>query len=559
MENNNEKKSNFIINYIDEDLKNGVYTDHRVHTRFPPEPNGYLHIGHAKSSLLNYKIAQQYGGTFNLRFDDTNPEKENMEYVESIKEDLTWLGIEWGDNLFFASSYFKKMVELAKELIRKGLAYVDDQDSETIRQTRGTLTEAGQPSPFRDRAPETNMALFDAMIRGDVEEGAQVLRAKIDMASPNMNMRDPIIYRVRHMVHPNSGEEWHVYPMYDFAHPVEDAIEGITHSLCTLEFEDHRPIYNWFIEHLDEFQKEPPRQIEFAKLNLSKTIMGKRYIKKLVDEGVIDGWDDPRMTTIAGLRRRGYTPEAIQDFCDEIGVAKANSTVDMAMLEHFVRNDLKLKAPRYNCVLHPLKVTITNWPEDKVEWLNIETNQDVEAMGTHQMPFTRELYVEQSDFMKEPVKKYFRLFPGNEARLRGAYFVKCNDFIEDENGNVIELKCTYDPETKCGTGFTGRKVKGTIHWVSATQCQPVEVHMLKTLLKDDSKYTLDNLMEKIDPQSLEIITAMAEPEVIKAEPYDKMQFVRNGYFSADPKYSKPGKPVFNQIVPLKSGWRPPKK
>jgi glutaminyl-tRNA synthetase len=379
------------------------------------------------------------------------------------------------------------------------------------------------------------------------------------MASPNMNMRDPIIYRVRHMVHPNSGEEWHVYPMYDFAHPVEDAIEGITHSLCTLEFEDHRPIYNWFIEHLDEFQREPPRQIEFAKLNLSKTIMGKRYIKKLVDEGVIDGWDDPRMTTIAGLRRRGYTPEAIQDFCDEIGVAKANSTVDMAMLEHFVRNDLKLKAPRYNCVLHPLKVTITNWPEDKVEWLNIETNQDVEAMGTHQMPFTRELYVEQSDFMKEPVKKYFRLFPGNEVRLRGAYFVKCNDFIEDENGNVIELKCTYDPETKCGTGFTGRKVKGTIHWVSATQCQPVEVHMLKTLLKDDSKYTLDNLMEKIDPQSLEIITAMAEPEVIKAEPYDKMQFVRNGYFSADPKYSKPGKPVFNQIVPLKSGWRPPKK
>lgn len=551
------EESNFILSAIDDDLKNGVYANGRVHTRFPPEPNGYLHIGHAKSSLLNYRVAKRYGGKFNLRFDDTNPEKEDMEYVDSIKQDLHWLGIKW-DGEYYASSYFSKMIEFAKEYIRKGLAYVDDQNSETIRKNRGTLTEPGVNSPYRDRSIEENMSLFNDMIAGNVAEGAKVLRAKIDMASPNMNMRDPVIYRVRHMVHPNSGEEWHVYPMYDFAHPIEDAIEGITHSLCTLEFEDHRPIYNWFLEHLDEFQHEPPRQIEFAKLNLSRTIMGKRYIKKLVDAGVIDGWDDPRMVTISGLRRRGYTPEAIADFCEAIGVAKANSTVDQAMLEHFVRNDLKLKAPRYNGVLHPLKVTITNWPEDKIEWLPIETNQDVPEMGTHEMPFTRTLYVERDDFMKEPVKKYFRLFPGNEVRLRGAYFITCNDYVEDETGNVIELKCTYDPETKYGSGFKGRKVKGTIHWVSASKCKMVQVRLFRPLLKDDSRYTLDNILDKVDPNSLEIITAMVEPEVIKAQAYDKVQFVRQGYFSADPKYSKPGKPVFNQVVPLKSSWRPPK-
>lgn len=557
--NDKEKESNFIFSYIDKDLEDGIYANNRVHTRFPPEPNGYLHIGHAKSSLLNYRTALKYHGTFNLRFDDTNPEKEDMEYVDAIKKDLKWLGIEWGENEFFASSYFPKMIEFAKEYIRKGIAYVDDQDMETIKKTRGTLTSPGVESPYRNRTIEENMQLFQDMIDGKVAEGEKVLRAKIDMANPNMNMRDPIIYRVRHMVHPTLNKEWHVYPMYDFAHPVEDAIEGITHSLCTLEFEDHRPLYNWFLENLDEFQHEPPRQIEFAKLNLSKTIMGKRYIKKLVDEGVIDGWDDPRLATISGLRRRGYTPEAIQNFCEEIGVAKANSTVDTAMLEHFIRDDLRTKAPRYNCVIHPLKVTITNWPEDKVEWLTIETNQDVEEMGTHKVPFTRELYVEQSDFMKEPVKKYFRLYPGNEVRFRGAYFITCQDYVEDEEGNVIELKCTYDPETKCGTGFKGRKVKGTIHWVSATEGKPVEIHLFDSLLKDDSRYTLDNIVEKVNPNSLEVCHGYAEPEAIKMKPFEKAQFVRNGYFSVDPKYSEPGHPVFNQVVPLKSKWRPPKK
>ena len=553
-----QEKSNFIINAIQDDIKQHVYTDDRVHTRFPPEPNGFLHIGHAKASLLNYNMAKRYNGTFNLRFDDTNPEKEDMLYVEAIKDDLAWLGIEWGDNLYFASSYFDKMVGYAKELIEKGLAYVDDQDQETIRKNRGTLTEPGTNSPYRNRSVSENMALFSDMIAGKVPEGAKVLRAKIDMSAPNMNMRDPVIYRVRHMTHPNSGEEWFVYPMYDFAHPVEDAIEGITHSLCTLEFEDHRPIYNWYLAHLDDFKTEPPRQIEFAKLNLSKAIIGKRYIKKLVDEGIVDGWDDPRLMTISGLRRRGYTPEAIADFCDAIGIAKSNSTVDPGMLEHFVRNDLKLKAPRLNVVLDPLKVTITNYPENEVEWLQIETNQDVPEMGSHQMPFEREIFVERSDFMEVPVKKYFRLFPGNEVRLRGAYFITCQDVVKDENGNITELLCTYDPETKSGTGFTGRKVKGTIHWVSANYGKSVEVHLLKSLLRDDSRYDLDNILDKIDPESLKVITAIAEPKVLEAQANEKIQFVRNGYFNADPKYSEPGKPVFNEIVPLKSSWKPPK-
>ena len=552
------EKTNFIINAIDEDNKNHVYTDNRVHTRFPPEPNGYLHIGHAKASLLNYRVAKKYNGKFNLRFDDTNPVKEDIEYVNSIKEDLSWLGIDWEDRLYFASSYFSKMAKYAVELIKKGLAFVDDLNADQIREYRGTLKEPGKESPYRNRSVSENLELFEKMKAGEFDEGVKVLRAKIDMASPNMNMRDPVIYRILHTKHPNTDEDWYIYPMYDFAHPVEDAIEGITHSLCTLEFEDHRPFYDWVLANLDDFKAEHPRQIEFAKLNLSGTIMGKRYLKKLVDEGIVDGWDDPRLATISGMRRRGYTPEAIQAFCEEIGVAKANSTVDIAMLEHFIRDDLKLKAPRVNAVLDPLKVTITNYPEGQTEWLEIETNLDVPEMGMHKMPFGREIYVEKSDFMEVPVKKYFRLFPGNEVRLRGAYFITCNEVIKDENGEVIELKCTYDPETKSGSGFTGRKVKGTIHWVSAAEGKQIEVHMLNPLLKDEEGFDADTFLDKINPDSLKKITAWVEPRVLEAEPYDKFQFVRQGYFSVDPKYSTEGNPVFNQVVPLKSSWRPGK-
>lgn len=552
------EKTNFIINAIDEDIKKQVYTNDRVHTRFPPEPNGYLHIGHAKASLLNYRIAQKYNGKFNLRFDDTNPVKEDVEYVNSIKEDLTWLGIEWDDRLFFASTYFEKMANYAVELIKKGLAFVDDLNADQIRQYRGTLTEAGKESPYRNRPIDENLTLFEKMKAGTFEDGQKVLRAKIDMASPNMNMRDPVIYRILHITHPNTDEQWFIYPMYDFAHPVEDAIEGITHSLCTLEFEDHRPFYDWVLQNLDDFKNEHPRQIEFAKLGLTKTIMGKRYLKKLVDDGFVDGWDDPRLPTISGMRRRGYTPEAIQAFCEEIGVAKANSTVDMAMLEHFIRDDLKLKAPRVNGVLDPLKVTITNYPEDKIEWLDIETNLDAPEMGFHKMPFGREIYVEKSDFMEVPIKKYFRLFPGNEVRLRGAYFITCNEVIKDENGEVIELKCTYDPETKSGSGFTGRKVKGTIHWVSASEGKQVEVHLLNPLLGEDESFNAETFLSKINPNSLEKITAWVEPRVLEAKKGEQFQFVRQGYFCADTKYSTDGAPVFNQIVSLKSSWRPGK-
>lgn len=508
--------------------------------------------------MLNYRIAKKYNGKFNLRFDDTNPVKEDIEYVNSIKEDLSWLGIDWEDRLYFASSYFSKMAEYAVELIKKGLAFVDDLNADQIREYRGTLKEPGKESPFRNRSVSENLELFEKMKAGEFDEGVKVLRAKIDMASPNMNMRDPVIYRILHTKHPNTNEDWYIYPMYDFAHPVEDAIEGITHSLCTLEFEDHRPFYDWVLTNLDDFKAEHPRQIEFAKLNLSGTIMGKRYLKRLVDEGIVDGWDDPRLATISGMRRRGYTPEAIQAFCEEIGVAKANSTVDIAMLEHFIRDDLKLKAPRVNAVLDPLKVTITNYPEGQTEWLEIETNLDVPEMGMHKMPFGREIYVEKSDFMEVPVKKYFRLFPGNEVRLRGAYFITCNEVIKDENGEVIELKCTYDPETKSGSGFTGRKVKGTIHWVSADLGKQVEVHMLNPLLKDEEGFDADTFLDKINPDSLKKITAWVEPRVLEASPYDKFQFVRQGYFSVDPKYSTEGNPVFNQVVPLKSSWRPGK-
>lgn len=553
-------RPNFITNIIDEDIQNNVYTDNRVHTRFPPEPNGYLHIGHAKSSLLNYRLAQKYDGLFNLRFDDTNPIKEEVEFVEAIQRDLHWLGVEWGDRLFFASSYFSEMVAYAEELIQKGLAYVDELSGEEMRAYRGTLTKPGKNSPYRDRAPEESLKLFKEMVAGKHPEESMVLRAKIDMASPNMNMRDPVIYRILHVEHPNTHEEWFVYPMYDFAHPLEDALEGITHSICTLEFEDHRPFYDWVLDNLDDYQQERPQQIEFAKLNLTQTIMGKRYLKQLVDSGIADGWDDPRLPTISGLRRRGYTPESIQNFCEEIGVAKANSTVDLGMLEHFIRDDLKLKAPRYNAVLNPLKVTITNYPEDQeVEWLDVQTNQEVPEMGTHRVPFTKELYIEKEDFMEVPVKKYFRLFPGNEVRLRGAYFVTCNEVVKNEEGEVIELKCTYDPETKSGSGFTGRKVKGTIHWVSAENNVPIEVHLLNPLLEKDTEFDSENFLEKINPDSRIIVQGYGEPEIKKMQAFEKAQFIRNGYFSVDPKYSKEDQLVFNRVVELKSSWRPTKK
>jgi len=555
-----KEKSNFIINAIDDDIKNKVYTNNRVHTRFPPEPNGYLHIGHAKASLLNYRMAKKYNGKFNLRFDDTNPVKEDVEYVEAIQKDLTWLGIDWEDRQFFASSYFSQLVNYAIELIHKGLAYVDSLNADDIRQFRGTLKEPGKESPDRNRSIEENLAIFEAMKNGKYDEGDYVLRAKIDMGSPNMNMRDPVIYRILHAKHPNTEEIWHIYPMYDFAHPLEDAIEGITHSLCTLEFEDHRPVYNWVLENIDDFKKEAPRQIEFAKLNLTKTIVGKRYLKQLVDNNIVDGWDDPRLPTISGMRRRGYTPESIQAFCEEIGVAKANSIVDIAMLQHFIRDDLKLKASRMNVVLEPLKVTITNFPEEEVEWLDIDTNMDVPEMGKHKMPFTREIYVEKDDFMEVPIKKYFRLFPGNEVRLRGAYFITCNEIIKNSDGEVVELKCTYDPETKSGSGFTGRKVKGTIHWVSATEGKSVEVHLFEDLIENDKDLNANNFLERINPNSMKIIQAIAEPAVfMNAAVYTKMQFIRKGYFSVDPKYSKETIPVFNQIVPLKSSFRMPKK
>lgn len=553
-----EKNSNFITNIIDQDIKNNVYAGGRVHTRFPPEPNGYLHIGHAKASLLNYRIAKQYQGKFNLRFDDTNPTKEEVEYVDSIIKDLTWLGIDWEDRLFYASCYFEQMATYAVELIEKGLAFVDDLSAEEMRDYRGTLQEPGRESPFRNRSISDNLTLFKQMKAGDLPEGSHVLRAKIDMASPNMNMRDPAIYRILHTSHHATNEDWYIYPMYDYAHPIEDAIEGITHSLCTLEFEDHRPFYEWVLNQLDDFQKEPPRQIEFAKLNLTRTIIGKRFLKQLVDEKIVDGWDDPRLVTISGLRRRGYTPESLQAFCQAIGIAKTNSTVDIAMLEHFIRDDLKLKAPRFMAVMDPLKVTITNYPKDEIEYLNIPLNQENEEMGDYTTPFGREIYVERSDFMENPSKKYYRLYPGNEVRLRGAYFVVCTDVVKDESGKIIELKCTYDPATKSGSGFSKRKVRGTIHWVEASQAKEIEIHLYDHLLDETAEITNDNFKDCLNRDSLKIVTALGEPSVNKLKAFDKLQFIRNGFFSVDPKYSTPEAPVFNQIVSLKSSWKPPK-
>lgn len=550
-----EKKTNFITNAIDQDIADKVYKNDRVHTRFPPEPNGYLHIGHAKASLLNYRIAKQYHGKFNLRFDDTNPIKEELEFVDSIKEDLSWLGIDWDDRLFFASSYFDKMADYAVELIGKGLAFVDQLSAEEMRAYRGTLTEPGKESPYRNRPIEENLQLFAQMKAGELPEGSHILRAKIDMASPNMNMRDPAIYRILHTSHHSTSEDWYIYPMYDYAHPIEDALEGITHSLCTLEFEDHRPFYDWVLANIDDFKKEPPRQIEFAKLNLTKTIVGKRFLKQLVEEKIVDGWDDPRLATISGLRRRGFTPESIQAFCEAIGVAKTNSTVDIAMLEHFIRDDLKLKAPRLMAVIDPLKVTITNYPENQTEWVELPLNQENDQMGSYTTPFSREILIDRSDFMEIPPKKYFRLFPGNEVRLRGAYFITCQEVIKDADGHVIELKCTYDPATKSGAGCE-RKVKGTIHWVDASHASEVELHLYDYLVEDDSGLTKDNFLERINPKSLEIVKAYLEPELLKAQPYQKFQFIRNGFFSVDPKYSTPEAPVFNQIVSLKSSWKP---
>ena len=545
---------NFIETEIDKDLAEGVYDT--VHTRFPPEPNGYLHIGHAKSILLNYGLAKKYGGKFNLRFDDTNPTKEKTEFVEAIKADVKWLGAEWDDRLFFASNYFQQMYEAAVKLIKKGKAYVCDLSAEQIREYRGTLTEPGKNSPYRDRSVEENLQLFEDMKNGKFADGEKVLRAKIDMASSNMNMRDPVIYRVAHMTHHNTGDAWCIYPMYDFAHPIEDAIEGITHSICTLEFEDHRPLYDWVVRELE--YPQPPRQIEFAKLYLTNVVTGKRYIKKLVEEGVVDGWDDPRLVSIAALRRRGFTPESIQKFVELCGVAKGQSSVDYAMLEYCIREDLKMKRSRMMAVLDPIKLVIDNYPEGEVEYLDAANNLENEELGSRKIPFCRELYIERDDFMEEPPKKYFRLFQGNEVRLMHAYFVKCISFEKDENGNVTVVHCTYDPETKAGSGFTGRKVKGTIHWVPAPYAVDAEVRLYENLIDEEKGVYNEDGSMNINPNSLTVVQAKLEPALKDVKVYDSFQFVRNGFFCVDAKDSKEDALVFNRIVSLKSSFKLPK-
>ncbi|SDK82834.1 glutamine--tRNA ligase/YqeY domain fusion protein [Natronincola ferrireducens] len=549
---NKPSTSNFIKNIVIQDLESGKHKE--IITRFPPEPNGYLHIGHAKSIVLNFELADEFNGKTNLRFDDTNPTKEDTEYVESIKEDVQWLGFQW-DNLYFASDYFEEMYNRAVLLIRKGKAYVCDLSPEEIRHYRGTLTKPGKESPYRNRTVEENLALFEAMGRGEFKDGEKVLRAKIDMASPNLNMRDPVIYRILHESHHNTGDKWCIYPMYDYAHPLEDAIEGITHSICTLEFEDHRPLYDWVIQECE--MESQPQQIEFARLNVTNTVMSKRKLKQLVDENVTDGWDDPRMPTIAGLRRRGCTPEAIRNFCREIGVAKNHSVVDAQMLEHFIREDLNAKSPRTMAILKPLKVVITNYPEDQVEMLEGENNPDDPSMGTRQIPFSKEIYIEEEDFMENPPKKYFRLFPGNEVRLKHAYFIKCNEVIKDENGKIIELHCTYDPETKSGTGFTGRKVKGTLHWVDAKNAIPAEFRLYEPLILDDNNTEDENktFLDQINPNSLEVLEGFVEANMKTAKRQDKFQFFRHGYFNVDPKYTTEDKLVFNRIVSLKSSFK----
>ncbi|GIP51507.1 glutamine--tRNA ligase [Paenibacillus vini] len=557
MENNNCTPPNFIKNIITEDLKNGKVET--VVTRFPPEPNGYLHIGHAKAIWINFTLADEFGGRTHLRFDDTNPVKEDIEYVNSIKEDVKWLGFEW-EELRFASDYFEEMYNRAIVLINKGKAYVDDLSADQIRETRGTLTEPGQNSPYRDRSVEENLDLFARMRAGEFKDGEKVLRAKIDMASPNINLRDPVIYRIVHATHHNTGDKWCIYPMYTFAHPLEDAIEGVTHSLCSTEFEDQRPFYDWVIAETE--MPSEPHQYEFGRLNLEQTVTSKRKLKMLVDEGVVDGWDDPRMPTISGLRRRGYTPEAIKAFVFETGISKAYGSIDLKMLEHFIREDLKLKAPRTMAVVDPLKVVITNYPEGQTELLEAENNSENEEMGNRQIPFSREIYIEREDFMEDPPSKYFRLFPGNEVRLKHAYFIKCNDVIKDADGNVVEIHCTYDPETKSGSGFTGRKVKGTIHWVEASQAVPAEFRLYEPLILDEEPEEEGAeekpFLERINPNSLSIMHGYVEPGMKDAQPQDKFQFFRHGYFNVDSKYSKPGHPVFNLIVSLKSSFQLPK-
>ena len=552
---NEATSKNFIEQAIEKDLAEGVYDT--VHTRFPPEPNGYLHIGHAKSILLNYGLAQKYHGKFNMRFDDTNPTKEKVEFVESIKADIQWLGADWEDRLFFASNYFDQMYEAAVKLIKKGKAYVCDLTAEEMRVYRGTLTEPGKESPYRNRSVEENLKLFEEMKAGKYADGEKVLRAKIDMASPNINMRDPIIYRVAHITHHNTGDKWCIYPMYDFAHPIEDAIEGITHSICTLEFEDHRPLYDWVVRELE--YPQPPRQIEFAKLYLTNVVTGKRYIKKLVEEGIVDGWDDPRLVSIAALRRRGFTPESIKMFVDLCGVSKSQSSVDYAMLEYCIREDLKLKKPRLMAVLDPIKLVIDNYPEGQVEYLDAANNLENEELGSRKIPFCRELYIERDDFMEEPPKKYFRLFPGNEVRLMHAYFVKCESFVKDENGKVIEVHCTYDPETKAGSGFTGRKVKGTIHWVPAPYAIDAEVRLYENIIDEEKGVYNEDGSLNLNPNSLTVVEhAYLEPGFEGAKAFDSFQFVRNGFFCVDYKDSTPEKMVFNRIVSLKSSFKLPK-
>lgn len=555
------ESKNFIEQMIEKDLSEGVYDT--VHTRFPPEPNGYLHIGHAKSIILNYGLAKKYGGKFNMRFDDTNPTKEKMEFVESIKKDIEWLGADWEDRLFFASDYFDQMYEGAVTLINKGKAYVSDLSAEQIREYRGTLTEAGKEDPGRNRSVEENLKLFEEMKEGKYEDGTMVLRARIDMASPNMNMRDPVIYRVAHMTHHNTGDKWCIYPMYDFAHPIEDAIEGITNSICTLEFEDHRPLYDWVLIEIGykERPEQAPKQTEFAKMYLNNVVTGKRYIKKLVEDGIVDGWDDPRLVSIAALRRRGFTPESIRMFVELSGVSKANSCSDYAMLEYCIREDLKVKRPRVMAILDPVKLVIDNYPEGEVEMLEVPNNLENEELGSRQVPFTKELYIEREDFMEEPVKKYFRMFPGNEVRLMHAYFATCTGCEKDENGNITVVHCTYDPASKGGNSPDGRKVKGTIHWVSATEAIPVECRLYENLIDEEKGvYNEEDGSLNLNPNSIEIRkNCYVEPSLKGAKGFDKFQFVRNGFFCVDYKDSTEDALVFNRIVSLKSSFVLPKK
>ncbi|OUQ58814.1 glutamine--tRNA ligase [Tyzzerella sp. An114] len=545
---------NFIHSYITNDL--GSEGLCKLNTRFPPEPNGYLHIGHAKSICLNFGLAKYYGGKCNLRFDDTNPTKEDVEYVDSIEEDVKWLGFDWEDRLYFASEYFDKFYEYAVKLIKDGKAFVCDLTSEEMRQYRGTLSTPGKESPYRNRSVEENLDLFERMKNGEFPDGSKTLRAKIDMSSPNINMRDPVIYRIAHSHHHRTGDKWCIYPMYDFAHPLEDAIEGITHSICTMEFEDHRPLYDWVIENVGGFDVIP-RQIEFARLNLTNTVMSKRKLRALVEEGLVDGWDDPRMPTISGLRRRGVTPEAIRDFCERIGVSKANSKVDSGLLDYCIRDDLKAKTKVVMAVLRPLKLVITNYPEGQIEYMELENNPENESLGKRTVPFSRELYIEQDDFMEVPAKKYFRLAPGKEVRLKGVYFVTCTDFVKDENGNITEVHCTYDPETKSGSGFDGRKVKGTLHWVNADTAVKADVRLYAPMMLDNPDDPNGDMI--MNPDSIEVLKdCYIEPSVKDAKPGDKFQFMRNGYFCVDTKDTTDDKLVFNRIVSLKSNYKPSK-